>query len=64
MLEMPEIGTYKDVASYLKLARATIYRMVCAGEFKKGIYLGRGRFNMSYLKSCIENGSFLHGKKG
>ncbi len=61
MMQFPEIGTYEDVASCLKLSRKTVYKTVCLKEFKKGIYLGRGRFNMEKLKKCIENeGTYLN----
>ena len=65
MIELPEIGTFEDVMRYLKLARQTIYRMACKKEFRHGIYLGRGRFNMHKLKYCIEkHGSYLREKIG
>jgi predicted DNA-binding transcriptional regulator AlpA len=59
-ITMPTIGTYSQVAEYLQLARATVYRMTCRKQFKPGIYLGQGRFSMSRLRECIEAGSYLH----
>lgn len=64
-VELPEIGDYNTVAAYLKLARKTLYRMTSQGEFRRGIYLGRGRFNLAKLKMCIEKyGTYLnHGAR-
>ena len=60
-ITLPVIGTYREVANYLKLSRKTIYKMTCKRQFARGIYLGRGRFNMSKLKECIEKkGTYLH----
>lgn len=60
MIELPEIGDYKTVAAYLKLSRKTVYRMTSTKEFRRGIYLGRGRFNLAKLKTCIEKyGTYL-----
>jgi excisionase family DNA binding protein len=53
-IELPEIVTYEEIASYLRLSRKAIYQMVHRNELKKGIYLGRGRFNMSKLRYCID----------
>lgn len=58
-VEMPTIGTYEDVAQYLKLQKSTVYRMTCRKEFRPGIYIGQGRFNMSRLAECIQNGTHL-----
>ena len=71
-ITLPAIGTYQEVADYLKLSRKTVYKMCCKKVFARGIYLGRGRFNMSRLKECIEqkgtylqktcnNGKFING---
>lgn len=60
VIPMPAIGTYTDVAGYLKLARRTLYKMTCERRFRQGIYLGGGRFNLSRLRECIEkHGSYL-----
>ena len=60
MIEFPEIGKYADVAAALRLSIKTIYKMTCKKVFARGIYLGRGQFNMSRLKECIEkNGTYL-----
>lgn len=57
---LPEIGTYSEVAAYLRYSRKTLYKLVCNKEFKKGVYLGGGRFNMDKLRKCIEmEGTFL-----
>ena len=64
MIQLPEIGTYEDMAACLKLSRKTVYKMVCHGDFKRGIYLGRGRFNIDRLKTCIEKeGTYLNERK-
>jgi len=61
VIQLPEIGTYADIAACLKLSRKTVYKLVCLREFKKGIYLGRGRFNIERLKICIErDGTYLN----
>lgn len=62
-ISMPEIGTYSEVSAYLKYSRKTLYKLVCKGEFKRGIYLGGGRFNLNKLRKCIElEGSILAGR--
>ena len=64
VIEMPEIGTYAEVAAYLRLSRKTVYKMCSQDTFRKGVYLGRGRFNLSRLKECIEkNGTYLRDKR-
>jgi len=64
MIEMPAIGTYNEVAAYLRLKRSTIYKMTHRGAFKPGIYIGQGRFNMDRLRKCIdEEGSYLKGHR-
>lgn len=60
-IELPEIVTYEEVATYLRLSIKAIYQMVHRKEFRKGIYLGRGRFNMSKLRYCIDQyGTYLN----
>ena len=64
VIEMPEIGTTEDMARILRLKRRTVYNMVCRKDFRKGIYLGRGRYNLSRLKQCIEeSASYLRARK-
>lgn len=63
-ITMPEIATYAEVAQYLKLSRRTVYKMCSLGDFRRGVYLGRGRFNMSRLRDCIEReGSYLKDRR-
>ena len=58
---LPMLGTYTDIAAFLRLSRKTVYKMVCHKDFKKGIYLGRGRFNMDKLRAYIEqDGRYLN----
>jgi predicted DNA-binding transcriptional regulator AlpA len=54
MIDFPEIGTYSDVAQALRMSKKTIYKKVSLKHFRKGIYIGSGRFNMSKLQKCIE----------
>ena len=64
-IELPEIVTYKEVAEYLRLSKTAVYQMVYRNEFRKGIYLQRGRFNMSKLRYCMEQyGTYLNLKGG
>ena len=60
MVEMPEIATTSEIRRYLRVPAPTLYRWMSKGHFRRGIYLGRGRFNMQKLKYCIEKyGTFL-----
>ena len=64
MIQLPEIGTYAEVAAYLRLSIRTCYKMSCRRDFAHGIYLGRGRFNLARLKHCVEEkGTYLKDRK-
>lgn len=50
---MPEIATTEQVAEYLKLEQRTVYNYTGSKAWVKGVYLGRGRYNMTRLKEAI-----------
>ena len=56
---MPVIGKAADVARVLAKSKKRIQNMVSRKRFKPGIFIGDGRYNLSRLKECIENGSYL-----
>lgn len=58
-ISFPMIGKAADVAAILRKSKKTIQNMVTRERFKKGVYIGDGRFNLSRLKEFIEQGSYL-----
>lgn len=58
-VSFPKIGKAGDVAQVLCKSKKRVQNMVSKKRFKPGIYIGDGRFNLSRLKECIENGSYL-----
>ena len=60
---MPETGSYDDVCTILKRKKQTVYIWASRGEFPKGVYLGRGIFNLSRLLECMQNGILLKPQK-
>ena len=59
MLTMPEVGNYDDVCKLLHRSKQTVYIWACYGKFPKGVYLGKGIFNMSRLLACMEAGELF-----
>jgi hypothetical protein len=55
----PRIGKAGDVALILGKSKKRVQNMASCGRFRKGIYIDDGRFNLSRLKECIEQGSYL-----
>lgn len=53
-MELSTIGTYQDAADFLKMSKKTIYKKVSLGHFRKGIYIGSGRFNLSRLQQYLD----------
>jgi len=50
----PRYGTARDVAAILGCAVGTVYNTASRGDFLPGVYVGRGKYNLSNLKYHIE----------
>jgi hypothetical protein len=49
------VGTYEDLRVLLKYKTVGgIRTAVCRGQFRPGVYLGHGRFNITYVKELLE----------
>ena len=64
MAELPEIVGYEEMQMLTKKSYATISRWASRGDFRPGIYMGRGMFNLRQLKYWTEKtGTFLKENK-
>lgn len=62
-IELPEIGTYAQMAAWTHKSHDTVYRWTCRKKLKPGCYLGHGMFNFRRIKDYLEKtGSFLREK--
>lgn len=58
--ELPEIVGYKEMQVITKKSYATLAIWVSRGDFRPGVYMGRGMFNLRQLKYWVDKtGTFL-----
>lgn len=53
-IEMPEIATTSEVATYLRIGSKTVSNYASEGLFVPGVYLCKNKFNMTLLKAAIQ----------
>jgi excisionase family DNA binding protein len=54
VLKMPNIGTVKEVKSFLKLSESTIYKLIYEGEIPAFRIGDSWRFDMDEIKVMVE----------
>jgi len=64
-IDLPEIVNYSDMTRLTKKSYSTLSRWACRGDFRPGVYMGRGMFNLRQFKFWTEKtGTFLKIKNG
>ena len=55
-VEMPRLGTYKDMQKFTGRSYITIAKWVCRKKLRPGIYVGQGLFNMAKIRDLFNKG--------